>query len=112
MTLRGIFRRAESIDVTEAARRLESGELVLVDVRQSTEWRGGRVPGARHVPLAGIGRELDSLARQAQPIAFICRSGHRSGAACASAHSRGIDALTVRGGMIAWQRAGLPVDTG
>ena len=112
MKFRDLFRRADSIDVTEAARRLDAGELVLVDVRQSTEWRGGGAPGARHIPLAGVSRELDALARQAQPVAFICRSGHRSGAACANARSRGVEAVNVRGGMIAWERAGLPVDTG
>lgn len=112
MRFRDVFRQAGSIEVAEAARLLDSGDLVLVDVRESAEWRSGRVPGARHVPLTGLPRVVDALAREAKPVAFICRSGNRSGAACAAARSRGLDALNVRGGMIAWQRAGLSVTKG
>jgi rhodanese-related sulfurtransferase len=109
MSLRDLFHRGGSIDVAEAARLLETGDLVLVDVRESAEWRSGRVPGAQHVPLSGLARGVDALAREENQVAFICRSGHRSGAACAAERSRGLDALNVRGGMRAWQRAGLAV---
>lgn len=112
MSLRSLFHRAGSIDVAAAARRLDAGELVLVDVRESAEWRTGRAPGARHVPLSGLARSVDALAREKRQVAFICRSGHRSGAACAAARSRGLDAVKVRGGMIAWRRAGLTVTRG
>ncbi len=112
MSLRDLFQRGGSIDVAEAARLLGTGDLVLVDVRESAEWRTGRAPGARHVPLSGLARSVDVLAREEKQVAFICRSGHRSGAACAAARSRGLDAVNVRGGMIAWQRAGLAVTKG
>ena len=78
----------------------------------SAECRAGRAPGARHVPLSGLGRSVDVLAREEKRVAFICRSGHRSGAACAAVRSRGLEAVNVRGGMIAWQRAGLTVTKG
>ncbi len=107
-----LFRRGEAIDVAEAARRLGDGQLVLIDVREKAEWRSGRAPDARHIPLTTIHRHLDELAGHAITVAFICRSGHRSAAACAAARSRGIDALNVRGGMLAWQRAGLPLTKG
>ena len=102
------FRRAETIDVVEAARRLDAGELVLVDVREKVEWRSGRTPRARHVPRTSVPLHADALVRHAKPIAFACRSGHRSAAACATARSHGIEAINVRGGMTAWQRAELP----
>lgn len=110
--LGNFFRRGEAIDVSEAARRLDDGRLVLIDVREQAEWRRGRVHQARHVPLAAIHRHLDELANHDVTVAFICRSGHRSAAACALARSRGIDALNVRGGMLAWQRTGLPMTKG
>jgi rhodanese-related sulfurtransferase len=110
--LRGLFRRGDSIEVGEAHRRLEAGELVLVDVREKGEWRGGRAPRARHVPLTTLPRQIDTLACEPRPVAFICRSGHRSAAACATARGHGVAAVNVRGGMSAWQRAGLPIVTG
>jgi len=110
--LRRLFGRGESIDVAEAHRRLLAGELVLVDVREKAEWRGGRAPRARHVPLTTLPRQIGTLTTAATPVAFICRSGHRSAAACATARSHGIAAINVHGGMAAWQRAGLPVVKG
>ncbi len=107
-----MFRGAGAIDVAEAARLLAAGDLVLVDVRESAEWRTGRARGARHVPLSGLPRSVDALGREQKQVAFICRSGHRSGVACAAARSRGLHAVSVRGGMIAWQRAGLSVTKG
>lgn len=109
MKLDRLFQRGGAIDVREAARRLDAGELVLVDVRDAAAWRTGHAPGAQHVPLARLPRESDALAGRGQPVAFVCRSGHRSAAACAVGRCHGIEALNVRGGMAAWQRAGLPV---
>ena len=82
MSLRDLFHRAGSIDPVEAAGLLGTGDLVLVDVREGTEWRSGNVPGALHVPLSGLARGVGELAREEGQVAFICRSGHRSGAAC------------------------------
>ncbi len=109
--LRNLFQRADAIGVGEAARRLEAGELVLVDVREPAEWRRGRAPRARHIPLTSLPRAIDALVQQGKPVAFICRSGHRSAAACAVARSHGLVALNVHGGMTAWQRASLPTTT-
>ena len=49
---------------------------------------------------------------EGRPVAFICRSGARSARATRQARAAGIDAHNVRGGMIAWDRAGLPTTTG
>lgn len=38
-----------------------------------------------------------------------CRSGNRSGRAVGMMQQAGLKACNVRGGMIAWSRAGLPV---
>lgn len=110
--LRKLFSRPDSIDVAEAARRLDLGEIVLVDVREPSEWRSGRARGAKHVPLSTIPHKLKTIASHGKPVAFICRSGSRSAAACAAAREHGIEALNVHGGMGAWQRAGLPVSSG
>ena len=110
--LRNLFSRPDSIDVAEAARRLDLGEIVLVDVREPGEWRSGRARGAKHVPLSNIPQKLKTLDSHDKPVAFICRSGARSAGACAAARNHGIEALNVHGGMGAWQRAGLPVTGG
>lgn len=92
-----------------AATGAADGDLVLVDVREPGEWRGGHAPAARHIPLATLVERLPELAAENRPVAFVCRSGMRSARATRMARAAGIDARNVKGGMLAWERAGLPV---
>ena len=101
---------ASAIDVVEAERRASAGEVVLIDVREKSEWKSGHAPMARHMPLGGIDdRALHELKKKGKTVAFICRSGSRSNTACGKARRAGVEAINVKGGMNAWSRAGLPV---
>ena len=102
------LRRTPSIAPQQAAERLTAGELALVDVRESAELRAGRVHGAINIPLRELTTRVGELDGE-RPIAFLCRSGARSSSAARIAAKAGFDAVNVRGGMIAWARAGLPV---
>lgn len=92
----------------DVAWQLASGqEAVLLDVRTRTEWKQGHVPGAMHISLESLQTQMGRLPRDRQILA-ICRSGSRSVQAVGLLRAEGLDALNVRGGMIAWNRAGLP----
>lgn len=100
-------RPIESIDPQTASDRFFTAEIVLVDVRSRAEYEQVRVPGTIHIPLAEVGRRLDEV-RSDRPVAFLCRSGHRSMAAARKAAKHRDDVLNVAGGMNAWLAAGLP----
>lgn len=93
----------------EAAAR--AGELVLVDVRDARERAQGRPPRSLHVPLGELGDRLDELPTD-RTVAFVCQSGMRSAAAARRAARSGRRAANVRGGLVAWSRAGLPLERG
>jgi rhodanese-related sulfurtransferase len=98
-----------SISPAEAYQRLQARpEVVIVDVRQPVETRSGTVPGAVLIPLSEFGRRLAELPRD-RPILTICRSGHRSPLAARQLKQAGYDVTDVDGGMMAWERAGLPI---
>ena len=103
-----LFTRKPSITADQASARVSTRELVLVDVRQPAELRHGRVHGSVNIPLAELRDRVHELDAQRQ-VAFLCHSGARSSRATAIAIKAGYDAVNVRGGMIAWNRAGLPV---
>ena len=91
----------------QAAERLTAGDVALVDVREPYEYEAGHIDGARHVPLP----ELAALAEQldpAQPVVFVCRVGGRSAMATEAFRGAGFDAYNLAGGMVGWERAGLP----
>ena len=103
--------RVEEADVratTDALR--DDPEAVLVDVREPDEWQAGHVAGARHIPMGELPSQLSSLQRDA-PIYLICRSGTRSHKAATFLARAGFTRPTnVKGGMLAWEEAGLPVE--
>jgi len=99
--------RIESITPRAACDRFFTGELALIDVRTHLEYDRVRVPRAIHIPLIEVGSRLGDLPAD-HPVAFLCRSGHRSALATRAVGRHRTDVLNVAGGMNAWLAAGLP----
>ena len=93
----------------EAVKRL--GEFQPIDVRGELEWRGplGRIDGAQLIPLPQLAARVAEIPTN-RPLLLVCRSGARSARACAQLAELGFGpVVNLAGGMIAWQRASLPV---
>ncbi|MCC6356754.1 MAG: molybdopterin-synthase adenylyltransferase MoeB [Verrucomicrobiae bacterium] len=79
-------------------------DLVLIDVREPSEYQICRIPGARLIPLG----ELPARMREFDPahaIAVHCKSGARSAAAVRAFQAAGFHrAKNVRGGILAWSK--------
>jgi rhodanese-related sulfurtransferase len=101
------------VDVKQGAAMQSQGALML-DVREPDEYVQGHAPGSTLIPLGQLEKRLSELgAHKNKPIALICRSGNRSGAALKILEKAGFTgAVNVLGGMNAWTKAGLPVVTG
>ena len=97
--------------VEELRSALNGGvDCVLVDVREYPEFAGGRVAGAKLFPLGGLSRRAGEIDRNL-PVYLICRTGRRSGEAQRELLSLGFkDVRNVKGGMIAWEKEGFPVE--
>ncbi len=84
----------------------------IIDTREMSEFTGelGHIPGAELVPMGTIEhacKDWDKLA----PLVLVCRSGSRSGRATQMLKRMGfIEVVNVKGGMVAYCRAGLPVE--
>lgn len=96
------------IDVTEAARRLQAGQALMLDVREDDEWAAGRAPEATHMALSAL--QPGSVPTD-RPVIAMCRSGNRSGKAALELAAAGVNVTNIAGGMKAWEAAGLPVVT-
>jgi len=105
-------------------RQLEAGALaalldsatppLLLDVREAEEYAGelGHIAGSRLLPLKTLAQRADELAdwRHA-PVIAICRAGVRSTTAAAILTSLGFEQVAnLKGGMLAWNDHGLPVE--
>ncbi|MEZ5100314.1 MAG: rhodanese-like domain-containing protein [Thermoleophilia bacterium] len=97
------------IDPREVAELGASGAVLVLDVREPEEWAAGRIAGATHLPLGELGARYQELPKDRRIVA-VCRSGARSGQATSALNGAGYDVVNMRGGMKAWQAAGLPID--
>jgi rhodanese-related sulfurtransferase len=93
----------EHVDRDELLRRVQAGEVVVIDVRPAEEYAAGHIPGAVSIPLAELADRLDALPTDRQIVAY-CR-----GAYCVMAHDA-VRALTAHGRDAA-RLASLPVHT-
>lgn len=85
----------------------------LVDVREPNEWTATGVPvGSVLIPLGELEqRAPDGLAKD-RPVYVICRSGNRSRTGSEILLKLGYtEVYNVDGGIQAWLKAGLPVET-
>ena len=96
------------------ARSLRNGAgPLLLDVREPEEFVGelGHIEGAILVPLDGLEHRLPKLAGYVdREVVVVCRAGARSATAVAMLKRAGFGGVrNLRGGMLAWARASLPV---
>ena len=91
--------------------RINAGEqLTLIDVREASELRGtGIIPNAIHIPLGQLAPKLSTFSDQKEIICY-CRSGNRSKTAAKMFQKQNLNALSMNGGIMLWQRLSGPTE--
>lgn len=105
---------AATVAPTTLADLRRRGETItLIDVRTPAEYGEVHVDFARNVPLDRLNpTDVAGLAGDG-PVYFVCKSGTRSQKACEKMLAAGIDkVVSVEGGTVACEAAGLPVIRG
>lgn len=93
-----------------AALRAGGAEPAVLDVREPWEIELGALPGARAVPSGAFSGDaaaaVDDVAAWAagRPVHVLCRSGVRSARVAGRLRDAGLDARSVEGGILAWER--------
>lgn len=98
----------KEIEAGDLQSMLDSSHVLLVDVRNDDEVARGIIPGASHIPLALLPLKYESLNGD-DALVFYCHSGMRSAQAAAFIVNKGRkNVYNLRGGVLAWGKAGLP----
>jgi hydroxyacylglutathione hydrolase len=98
------------VTVHDLAAWLEEGrEIVVLDVREPSEWDEGHIDGALHLPMfEAVARRLE--VPDVRPKAVMCAGGLRSSAVISALKRHGLGGFhNVTGGMAAWVKAGYSV---
>lgn len=101
---------AEDVDVQQAQVMVQQGALLL-DVREQSEYDEVHAPNVMLIPLGQLPARMNELtSHKDQVIAVMCHSGRRSAKAVKLLEEAGYNRLSnVNGGIVAWEKAGLPV---
>jgi rhodanese-related sulfurtransferase/DNA-binding transcriptional ArsR family regulator len=65
----------EEVDRAELLRRVDAGEVTVVDVRPGEEYEAGHLPGAVSIPLEALRERLESFPKDREIVAY-CRGPH------------------------------------
>lgn len=98
---------------SEAIQLINHKDALVVDVRTDKEFQQGHVMNALHIPLGVLDNRITELQPyKAGAVIMVCRSGARSGQAASKLKKLGFAGVhNLGGGMLAWERASLPVTT-
>ena len=100
----------KQIDAEQARKMLEQSGTVLVDVRESDEWRQGHIPQALGIPRGFLELRIEEkVPDHKAPVILQCASGTRSLLAARALREMGYENVyNLNGGFNAWKDKGLP----
>lgn len=103
----------EDADVKGFAELMNDSNVVVLDVRTADEFKDGHLVGALNIDQAQ--GDFIQKVKEALPtdrtIAVYCRSGRRSANAAGRLAAEGYKAVNLKGGILAWKEAKMPVTT-
>lgn len=97
-----------------AAVALINNDGVVLDLRSSEAFGRGHIVNAKNIPYDELDAHQSKLEKfKGKPIVAVCDAGQTSNRAVATLRSSGFEsAYGLKGGMAAWNQAGMPVVTG
>ena len=98
----------ENWTAQQTADALEKGEIILIDVREASEYHEARIPGALLLPLSTFEPAALPIG-QGRKVVLHCKSGGRSARAIEACQALGLDVdAHIGGGITEWVEVGLP----
>ena len=94
----------QQISQDEAYRMMQEETVVVLDVREQSEYDAGHIPDAVLLPVGSIGEESAAAVIPEKDTAVLvyCRSGNRSKTAAAALAELGYTAVYEFGGINSW----------
>ena len=107
--------RVRETNVDEVKKKLDRGEkIVLVDVREESEFAKDHLPGAIHLGKGVIERDVEARVPDVRtPMILYCGGGFRSAMAADNLQKMGYtNVLSMDGGVREWREKNYPMTRG
>jgi len=103
-------RLGPNVDVATVNALQGRDDVLILDVREQSEYDAGHIPGVTLIPLNDVPKRLNEIPKD-KPVIVTCRSGNRSGQATDFLRQQGYTNVhNMTGGINAWQQAGYAVE--
>jgi rhodanese-related sulfurtransferase len=106
-------KRVREVTVDDVKARLDRGEkILLVDVREESEYAKDHLPGAIHLGKGIIERDIEERVPQLNaPLILYCGGGYRSALAADNLQKMGYtNVLSMDGGIRGWREKQFPLN--
>ncbi len=96
-----------------SAQSAANKDAVILDVRTPDEYVGGHIHNALNIDYNAADFKVNASKLPKEKVVYIyCRSGARSASAATIMRADGYNVIELEGGIMKWEGAGLPVETG
>ena len=104
-------RGGASVSPAQLTALVNRQEGVVVDLRDSSDYRGAHIVGSVNVPYAKFAKSLDELEKyKEKPIILVCKMGQHAGSAGKQLKQKGFENIyRLSGGISEWQASQLPL---
>ncbi|GAB2788099.1 rhodanese-like domain-containing protein [Halomonas shantousis] len=105
------LRGNHGVSTGEATNLVNREDGVIVDIRDSKDFKAGHIAGAKNIPQSRLNDRLNELEKfKDKPVIVVCKHGQSSGVAVAQLSKAGFSRVSkLKGGMGQWQADNLPV---
>lgn len=106
-----LTQKFKNLDTNQAVLLMNNDQSLVLDVREDSEVKEGKIQGSKHIPLSQLVKRMPELEKsKSKPILVYCRSGNRSAQACSQLTKQGYENVNnLSGGFVAWESANLPI---
>ena len=105
-----IKRGGQTVSIHQLTTLINRENAIVVDVRESTEFRDGHIVDALNVPFAKFKEKLSDLDKyKDRPVVVVDKMGQHSGAVGKQLREAGFNVSRLDGGMTEWRGNNLPV---
>lgn len=104
-------RRGRKVSLLQAIQLINQGKVIIVDVRDAAEFKAGHMRDARNIPLKELPNRISELDKfKSRTVIAVCQTGVASAKAAVQLTKAGFEqAVSLEGGIAAWQAQGLPL---
>ncbi|CBL44314.1 Rhodanese-related sulfurtransferase [gamma proteobacterium HdN1] len=104
-------RSGKSVSPQQLVNLMNSAGAIVVDVRESKDFREGHITDSRNIPYAQLPEKLNELeAFKNKPVILVCKMGQHAGAAGRLLSKAGFsDVRRLGGGITTWTADRLPL---